>query len=188
MEILKQIEDPRSYHGKEYQLHHILYFTILAILANAKTYTDIETFIKIHYQKLKEIFHLKWRHPPDVSAIRKIIVAISPAEIERAFRKDAQKMEFHPEGLVKQVCFDGKTLRGSFSHTKDKRAEGVFMAFSVHDNLVLGHIPIGPDKEHEIEAFQDFLRDLNLKNVVVTADAIHCQKKHFSAPMSQNLF
>ena len=181
IETLKTVEDPRSYHGKEYSLHHILYFTILAILGNAKSYSDVRTFIKTHYPRLKEEFGLKWRQVPDVSAIRKILVRINASEIERAFRLDAQRMESGFMGK-KHICFDGKALRGSFSHTKDKRAAGVFMAFGAHSNLVLGHIPIGEDKEHEIGAFQQFLLDLNLKGVVVTADAIHCQKKPLSAP------
>ncbi len=87
IDLLKQIDDPRSFHGKEYQLHHILLFTILAILANAKTYTDVATFIKVHYDRLKHIFKLKWRHPPDVSAIRKIIVCVDPAIPEITIRR-----------------------------------------------------------------------------------------------------
>ena len=182
LETLKQIEDPRSYHGKEYQLSHILYFTILAILANAKTYSDVASFMSIHYLKLKEVFKLKWRQAPDVSAIRKIIVRIDPAEIERVFREESQKKESDVFPCEKHICFDGKALRGSFSHTKNKRAESVFMAFSVHSRLILGHIPTGVDKTHEIAALQEFLLSLNLKDVVVTADAIHCQKKPLSVP------
>ena len=181
---LKEVDDPRSYHGREYRLHHILLFTILAILANAKTYTDVASFIKVHYDRLKDIFQLKWRRFPHVSAIRKIIVGVDPLEIERVFRLDAERLEGEPGGTTKHICFDGKMLRGRFSHTKDKRAERVFNAFSAHSSLVLAHIPLGSDKDHEIGAFQKFLLELNLKDVVVTADALHCQKKHLNAPIS----
>ena len=43
LERLKEIEDSRSYHGKEYLLHHILYFTVLALLSNAKKYCAEQT-------------------------------------------------------------------------------------------------------------------------------------------------
>ncbi len=180
MDMLKEIEDQRSFHGKEYKLHDILMFTILAILAGAKTYTDVATFITVHYDRLRDIFKLKWRRLPDVSAVRKIIVGVDPSEIERVFRQDAQQLEAMNDGKNKHVCFDGKALRGSFSHTQDKRAERVFGAFAAHSSLILGHIPMGSDKDHEIGAFQQFLLELNLKDVVVTADALHCQKKHLS--------
>jgi hypothetical protein len=182
IEMLQEVDDPRSFHGREYRLHHILLFTILAILANAKTYTDVASFISVHYDRLREIFKLKWRHVPDVSAIRKIIVAVDPAEIERVFRQDAEHLESQSDCQDKHICADGKTLRGSFSHTKDKRAERVFNVFSSQSTLVLAHIPMGSDKDDEIGAFQQFLLELNLKGVVVTADALHCQKKHLSTP------
>ena len=67
MRILQSIEDPRSYHGKEYKLEHILLFSILGILCNAKTYTDIATFIKVKYDLLNETFKLKWRVRPTAS-------------------------------------------------------------------------------------------------------------------------
>jgi hypothetical protein len=173
--ILKEIEDPRSYHGKEYQLWQILLAAILSILANGKTYMDIRTFLEVHYQKLNSIFKFNWRQIPDQSAIRKIIVRVDPAEIERAFR-----MYSMPDGTAKNhkhICFDGKTLKGSFSHTKDKRAARVFSAFSAHQQIVLAHIALDEDKDHEIPAFQEFIQTLDLKGVVITADAIHCQKK-----------
>ncbi len=180
--LLEDLTDPRSYHGKEYKIHHIVYFSVLAILANAKTYTDIATFIRVHFPLLKESFGLKWRHAPDCSAIRKIIVAVDSEELESLFRKDAKQLESEgAEAPFKQICFDGKALRGSFSHTKDTRAAAVFSAFAVHSNLVLAHMPLETKKDHEIPAFQEFLLSLDLKDVVVTADALHCQKKPLNA-------
>jgi hypothetical protein len=64
LEMLQGIEDQRSYHGKEYELGHIIYFSLFAILCNAKTYTQLALFIQGHFSELKEIFHLKWRRPP----------------------------------------------------------------------------------------------------------------------------
>ena len=49
---LKNITDPRSYHGREYRHYDILYFTILAILSNAKTYADVATFIRVNFHEL----------------------------------------------------------------------------------------------------------------------------------------
>ena len=184
IDALKEIEDPRSYHGKEYQLWQILLVAILSILSNGKTYQDIKTFTDVHYHKLNEIFQFNWRLLPDVSAIRKIIVRVEPAEIERVFR-------FYAEYLAKlegnHLCFDGKTLNGSFSHTKDKRAARVFAAFCACSKIILGHIPLPEDKNHEIPAFQEFIMSLGLKDVVITADALHCQKKPLSAPMQRGL-
>lgn len=177
LDQLKKITDLRSYHGREYRHYDILYFTILAILSNAKTYADVATFIRVNFHELKTHFNLKWRHAPDQSAIRKIIVALDPKEVETIFRKDAQALENKSKAeSFRHICFDGKALRGSFSHTKNQRAQGIFSAFAAHSQLVLARLPLESKKDHEIPAMQQFLLDLNLKEVVVTADAIHCQK------------
>jgi len=177
IEILKEIEDPRSYHGKEYQLWQILLVSILSILSNGKGYHDIRTFLEVHYEKLNAIFNFNWRQLPDESAIRKIIVRVPPEEIESAFR--LHSMRCAPSD-IQHVCFDGKALNGSFSHTRDTRAARVFSAFCTHNQIVLAHLPLAQDKDHEIPAFQEFIMSLSLKDVVVTADALHCQKKHLS--------
>jgi hypothetical protein len=176
LSILKKIDDPRSYHGKEYKLHHILLFTILALLSGAKTYTDVALFISIHFLRLKEIFQLRWRHPPLTEAIRKILVRLDPDEVEKVFREYSSILDSGEEGQ-KHICFDGKALNGSFSHARNQRACSVFNVFSSCKEIVLAHIPLNGGKDHEISAFQQFLQELDLDGVIVTVDAMHCQKK-----------
>jgi hypothetical protein len=76
---------------------------------------------------------------------------------------------------VEQICFDGKAMRGSGGKVNNS-ATTLFTAFSALNEISLAHMPL-KDKASEIPALQDFLTQLNLKGVVVTADAIHCQKK-----------
>jgi hypothetical protein len=144
---------------------------------------------------------LKWRQTPGGEAIRKIIVRLDPEEIEIVFREhgfdlengedekgnaneanDDEEEDENSDGKLPQrhLCFDGKALNGSFSHTKDKRAARIFSVFSALKGIVL--LPLEADKDHEIPAFQKFLLELNLKDVVVTADAMHCQKKTSNYP------
>jgi hypothetical protein len=175
LSILEKIEDPRSYHGREYKLHHVLLFTILALLSGAKTYTDVASFIAKHFLRLKEIFKLKWRHPPLTEAIRKILIRLDAQDVEKAFREHSTILDSGKEGQ-KHICFDGKALNGSFSHARNQRASSVFNVFSSCKEIVLAHIPLKEDKDHEIPAFQQFLQELDLNGVVVTADAMHCQK------------
>jgi DDE_Tnp_1-associated len=192
LSILATIPDHRDRQGREYRLEHILLFSILALLSNAKGYSDIERFITAHFEKLKSIFKLKWRRVPHLSAIRKIIVGINPVAIEQAFQraaaaqdKLAQEKNFSTKDR-KHLCFDGKSLNGSFSQVHDKRALHVFQVFAAHSQIILAHVPLG-DKESEIPAFQELLMTLDLKGCLVTADALHCQKKLSSAQNMREL-
>jgi hypothetical protein len=57
LELLQQTEEPRSYHRREYKLHHVLYFTIAAISQNTKTYAEVLRLISEHFEMLKRIFN-----------------------------------------------------------------------------------------------------------------------------------
>lgn len=133
--------------------------------------------MRTHFEKLKSIFKLKWRRVPHFSAIRKIIIGVYPEDIESAFREFSNE---HNKGIsfsgLRQICFDGKTLNGSFSHVHDKRAFNVFQAFANYSQIILAHLCI-EEKENEIPAFHEFLLSLDLKDCFVTADAMHFQKK-----------
>jgi hypothetical protein len=51
------------------------------------------------------------------------------------------------------------------------------LRLSAADGIILAHIPLDSDKDSEIPALHEFLLSLDLEGVVVTADAMHCQKK-----------
>ena len=118
LSLLEELTDFRSYHGKEYKLHHILYFSVLAILSNAKSYTEIATFIRVNFPFLKEHFGLKWRHAPDSSAIRKIIVAVDAGELEAIFQEGCAQAGGSFRGLPSSKYALMEDSVCGISHTK----------------------------------------------------------------------
>jgi hypothetical protein len=46
LEILEELQDFRRGQGRQYQIGHVLYFSILAILSGADSYRKIHIFIK----------------------------------------------------------------------------------------------------------------------------------------------
>jgi hypothetical protein len=180
LDFLKEIPDHRDREGRRYDLPHVLFFTILAILSNAKNYKDVSRFISIHFNQLKEVFGLKWRQAPGYTTVRNILIEVAPEHLEETFRKCALRGSLKG----KHLCFDGKTLRGSFQNLKNIKSIQLFEIFSACDNIVLGHIPI-TDKEHEIPLMQELFATLPLAGSIVTLDALHCQKKHLKQKMRQ---
>jgi len=80
------------------------------------------------------------------------------------------------------IALDGKTLRGSFDHFRDRVAAQVPRAFATDTALVLAHVGIA-GKSNEIPAAQALLATLGVPaGAVVTLDALHCQKKHSRPP------
>ena len=173
---LATIPDPRRAEGKLYQLPHVLLFSILAIVSGANSYRGIRTFIKVHRRKLNKAFKISWKRPPAHTAIRYILQGLSAEEVEKAFREHATNLNLAVAGSsVRVVAFDGKTLKGSFDNFNDAKAKQVLSAFAVDTALVLAHIEID-EKSNEIPAVQKLLEELDVAGLIVTCDAMHCQK------------
>jgi hypothetical protein len=186
--FLMDIKDFRRPQAQKYKVHHVLLFSILALLCNAKSYRDIHRFMLIHFAELKKDFSLLWKRPPAYTTIRNIIKGIDPLELEAAFRAYTQSLVNYSKqsGLI-QIAIDGKTLCKSFDHFNDKKALQKLMFFDVNEKLILGHIAIA-EKTNEIPAVQSLLENLELTKVVYTMDALHCQKKLLTLPAMKKYY
>jgi DDE_Tnp_1-associated len=177
LDLLGTIPDPRRAQGRMYRLPPVLLFSILAVVAGANSYRGIHSFIDVHLARLRAAFGLRWRRAPAYTSIRAVLQGLDAGEVERAFRIHAAVLadQVGCDG-VRVVAFDGKTLRGSFDHFADCAAIHLVSAFDVTTAMILGHIEVG-EKENEIPAVQRLLAELGLAGRIVTADAMHCQKK-----------
>ncbi|MFT5600316.1 MAG: putative transposase YbfD/YdcC [Flavobacteriales bacterium] len=72
------------------------------------------------------------------------------------------------------IAIDGKTIRGAKSHGK-KSAIHMVSTWACDKNLVLGPIKVS-DKSNEITAIPELLEILDIKNSIITIDAIGCQR------------
>ena len=182
LSLLATIPDRRRPEGKLYQLQHVLLFSILAIVSGANSYRGIRTFIKVHRQKLNKAFKISWKRPPAHTAIRYILQGLTAADVEKTFREHAASLNLGVAGFdARVVAFDGKTLRGSFDNFKDAKAKQLLSAFAVDTALVLAHVEID-EKSNEIPAVQSLLEELDVAGLIVTCDAMHCQKKPSKLP------
>jgi hypothetical protein len=174
--FLNQVKDKRSKWNQQYKLSHILLFTLFAIMSGCCSYREIESFIKIHYRKLNKIYKLKWKKCPSYWTIRYILIWVIPGSLEKAFRGYSEGVSWNKKG--KHIALDGKTLKWSFDHIEDKTMLQVFSAFLTGKNIILAHEEIDWEKTNEIPVAQKLIKELWVKWVIFTGDAMHCQKKH----------
>jgi hypothetical protein len=139
----------------------------------------------VHLERLRTHFGLSWRRAPAYTTIRLILQGLDGGAVERIFRLHGEVLRESAGGEgLRVVAFDGKTLRGSYDHFADQKACHLVSAFEADSALVLGHIEID-DKSNETPAVQRLISELGLAGCVVTADAMHCQKKHSAMPLRQ---
>ncbi len=178
LSLFRQISDPRRDQGKMYPLAPILLFTVLAMLAGARSYRQVHAFIQTHLDRLNGGFGLSLRRAPAYSSVRFILHGLDAEQMERAFRDHAAGLaDVAVEGvsLPAAVALDGKTLRGSFDAFHDRKAAHVLSAFATDSQIILGHLAIS-ERSNEIPAAQDMIATLGLTGRLFTLDAMHCQK------------
>ncbi len=177
LQILQTVPDQRRAQARQYDLAHILLFSILAIASGATSYRKIDDFIADHFEKLKEYFKLEWRNPPAYTTIRIIIAGINSKELEKAFREYSQAIARLNNKKYNFISLDGKTLKGSFNNFEDKKAIQIFSAFLEKEKLILAHEEIEDCKTNKIPMARKLIKELNLTHCIFTGDAMHCQKK-----------
>ncbi len=173
--FLDDLKNHRRAQGRRYKLKHIVLFSIMAILSNAKSYRQISSFITMHYETLNREFELDWKKPPAYTTVRNIIQGTDPKETEACFRAYTQSLLDNGEGADNGIAVDGKVLRGSYDHFEDKKAIQVLSFFDTAQGLILAHEKID-EKTNEIPVFQRLINELGLENAVYTLDALYCQK------------
>lgn len=172
MKIIKQfseIPDPRRNQTKKHELKHFLLFTLLALMSNAKGYSDIHLFMTTHFKLLKKIFKLKWKKAPCNNGIIYILEKVDSNEIEKCLIQSHKTIE------NKFVAVDEKALRDSVDQANNGAAKQLLKVFSREESLILAHEEIDK-RTNEIPVFQELIEKLGIKGKIITIDAMHCQK------------
>ena len=178
LSLFSRIADPRRGQGKMYPLAPILLFTVLAMLAGARSYRQVHAFIQAHLDRLNSAFGLSLRRAPAYSSVRFILHGLDAAQLELVFRDHAAGLLGCPAqdaGVPAVVAIDGKILRGSFDAFHDRKAAHLLSAFAADGRIILGHLAVS-QKSNEIPAAQDMIATIGLTGRLFTLDAMHCQK------------
>ena len=175
LSALEEVADPRRRQGTRYPLAHLLLFSVLAVLAGATSYRGIVTFLAVHRDRLARIYGVRLRRAPAVNTLRNLFLTLDPQALEAAFRRHARHLGEARPGGPRAVALDGTTLRRSFDRLHDRAAAHGLGASAVDAALILGHQEV-PDVPAEVRAVQAMIQELGLSGVVLTVDALPCQK------------
>ena len=119
MEHFAEIKDPRVERTKKHQLTDILVIAILAIIAGAQGWEDIENYGISKQQWLEEFLALPNGIPSD-DTFRRVFEFIDPEALNRCFLQWVETLVCSMGGEV--IPIDGKTIRGSYDRNQSKGA------------------------------------------------------------------
>jgi predicted transposase YbfD/YdcC len=173
MDYFKDIKDPRVERNKAYPLIEVIVITILAVMAFAEGWEDIETYGLAKQAWLKKFLPLH-NGIPKHDVYRRVFNRLHPAAIEQCFM--AWVRDIKQDAAHEIIAVDGKSVRGSFNSQLDASPLYLVSAWATRNRLVLAQVKT-QDKSNEITAIPLLLELIALKGCIVTIDAMGCQYK-----------
>lgn len=163
------LKDPRVSGRTFHPLMEVIMLSLLAILAGAEAWTEIEVFGKLKQHWLAKFLTFpNGIHSHDT--IGRIFSIISAEQFQSCFTEWAKNFNKLPEDLI---SIDGKALRGSNNFGESPAT--IVSAWSARNNLVLGQIKTDK-KSNEITSLPKLIDKIDVSGSIVSIDAAGCQK------------
>jgi hypothetical protein len=171
LDVLADVPDPRSRHGRRHPLSAILALAVVAMLGGAKSYQAIAQFGRDKGFGLAHLLGFQRGKTPTKSTFSVIFRALDVQAFEQALaRWIASRL---PEDQEKPIALDGKTARGS----RDGAMPGhhLVAAYCADAQAVLAQIRVDA-KTNEHKAALQLLGILPVWGNIITGDAMFCQR------------
>lgn len=169
---LEAVPDPRRF-NVTYTLPQLLTCTLLAVLCRCDDYEEIAGWVAARHAWLIEVLGLPADRTPCRKTFERLFRRMDPAALTGCFIELTTRLAEASAGRL--IAIDGKTLRGSFDHAHRSLPIHLVHAWDRANGLMLGQIAVA-DKSNEITAVPALLELLDVKDAVVSLDAMHCQK------------
>ncbi len=172
------IPDKRRGEGKRYSQAKFLMAITIAIMGGAKGFRDIDRFLRNNIDELKQYIGWERDATPSHEKIRTYIASLDFEQVHNAF---CQWVNNHVKLQSGDwVALDGKAMRSTVQdvHTPYQNFVSMVSAFTHETNLVIDQqIHTRKKDEHEHKIVMQIINRLQTKGLILTLDALHCQKK-----------
>ena len=166
------IRDPRVGGRCTYSLLNILVIVLCGLICGCDTWKAMELLAKTRKRWLSQWLDLS-EGVPSYQTLARVFSLIEPCDFERCLREWINSLCTLFSDDV--IAIDGKTTRGSFHKRSNKKASHLINAYSSRLSTVLGST-VTPDKSNEIKGIPILLKTLNIKDKIITIDAMGTQK------------
>ena len=186
LHLFENVEDFRQKGKMVYRLDTLLLLILFSIFGKCNpSFTGIEDYIEANAKKYERYGLIKDGKCPSHDTIRRVLDSLNNDTLREntinAFYNYLKYLETHTlkQGDYKHLCFDGKEMRGSGRSENTQNPKRNIAMLNVYDSCLYTALISEPieEKENEIPVVQRILPELCFKRSVLTADALHCQKK-----------
>ncbi|MFQ3566178.1 MAG: ISAs1 family transposase [Aggregatilineales bacterium] len=166
--LFADIEDRRQAQKVKHRLDDIILLAIFAVISNAQSRTDIETFGHSKETWLKQYLVLE-NGIASHNTIQRVFQILNPDVLMARFERWTQGVMAVTDGRI--IAIGGKTLQGSHHVSQEHKALHLVRAWATEQARSVD------EKSNEITAIPEVLAFLALKGCIVTIDAMGCQRE-----------
>lgn len=164
------IEDPRDVANTKHSLINILKLIMIAILCGMDELDKIIDYGNNKKAFLKENYDID--SIPSKSTLTRVLLMVDPKWLGLAIVGILTTLI---KDKAEQIMFDGKAIKSTDAIKTIDKMMNIVTAYT-DTGVALAQKTVD-SKTNEIPAMQDLLDIINVEGLVVTADAMHCQKE-----------
>lgn len=174
---LSLVKDFRTQDGQRHPLWLVLLLVIMGTMSGYTGYRALGDFVKRHRTALIKSLSITKQRLPSYSTIRRVMMGIDFADFAQIFNSWAQNYVQIEE--CEWLAVDGKSIKGTVSDyaSQYQNFVSIVSIFSAKQGMVLRLDKLDNKQTSEITTVQSLLKALDLEGVVLSLDALHCQKK-----------
>jgi predicted transposase YbfD/YdcC len=194
--IKTDIKDPRSPKRVVYSLYEILLLVLIAGLCGCTEFVEMGDFIYYNRKWLSKFINLK-KGIPSHDTLNRVFRMMEPQELAKLLQIT---LNFSKKFLLgKQICIDGKTIKGTIGKGMKCRFDNVVHMVNIFDNdnqMVVGMFKSNSKLSEYDVVLNEALDCLNITGRIISFDAASTYKEiiekivkkggYYIAPVKRN--
>ena len=165
------LEDPRDIRGKIHELINILVMTIYGILCGYTDFTNLADFLKVHEDYFNNLLNLE-NGTPSHDTLSNVFSIVDSKKIMSIFIEWIKEI-VSSKGL--HLSIDGKAIKSAKDKINGGNTPYIVSAFLSDIGISVGQVKVD-DKSNEITAIPELLDLIDIKDKIITIDAIGTQE------------
>ena len=181
--LLRKLPDFRNKRKVTYELANLIAICfIFAMRGRFQSFYDVAMRLKANPKEFIRLGLVEKDKLPSHDTFRRVFMYINANKLRdiflnemKSFLETIVSLDKESKNKKRIISGDGKAFKGSGRKGKFGNLN-VFNIYDVSNGLCLSSTPL-TDKESEIAEFERLITKFNIDDAIITADALHCQRK-----------
>jgi len=168
--IFSKIPEYRDNRGKRHQLIDIFILTTFGLLCGFTDFENMQYYLERNEKYFSKLLDLK-NGIPSHDTFSRIFREIDPRDFMDCFMRVLDGIYLESGN---HIALDGKAIRAARDKVNKENTPYIVSAFDADKLVLISQVKV-KHKSNEIPALFDLIKIINIKEKVVTIDAIGCQ-------------